>query len=73
VKSVFFSCSCHVVILHYTKNCYSRVFCFVKICNCTLLCSPIAVGASVDDTLQVCLFVCLLVLPIVENGRVFLR
>jgi hypothetical protein len=47
VKSIFFlSCSQHAVILHYTKNFFSKVLCFPKIYNHTSLYGPIASGTK---------------------------
>jgi hypothetical protein len=61
--SSFLSCSRHV-ILH--KNYYTKVLYYSKICYLTSLYSPIASGASVDPTSQVC-SPAMLVLPIVGN------
>jgi hypothetical protein len=66
-KVIFFlSCSCHVAILHYTENYYTKCLYFLKIYIHTSLYGPIASGASVDPTSQVCLSATL-VLPIVEK------
>jgi hypothetical protein len=62
----FLSCSCHVVILHCTKNHFPKVLYFPKIYNHTSLYGPIASGTSVDPTLQVCL-AAMMVFPIVGN------
>jgi hypothetical protein len=59
----------HVVILHYTKNYYTKVLYFLKIYNRTSLYGPTVRGTSVDSTSQVCLST-MLVLPIVENLKV---
>jgi hypothetical protein len=61
-----FLCSRRVVILHYTKNYYTKVLHFLKIYNHTSLYGPIASGTSVDPTSQICLSA-MLVLPIVGN------
>jgi hypothetical protein len=47
------SCTCHVVILHYTKNYDIKVMYIPKIYNHTSLYSPIVSGASVNPTLEV--------------------
>jgi hypothetical protein len=62
----FLPCSRHVFTLHYTKNYYTKVLYFLKIYNHTSLYGPIASGASVDPTSQVC-WSAMLVLPIAEN------
>jgi hypothetical protein len=62
----FLSCRRHVVILHYAKNYYTEVLYFPKIFNHTSLYGPIASGASVDPTSQVCSSA-MLVLTIVGN------
>jgi hypothetical protein len=56
VKSKYFylSYSLHVAILHYAKNYFSKVLYFPKIYNHTSLHGPIASGATVDPTSQVC-------------------
>jgi hypothetical protein len=66
VKFFFLSHSHHVVILHCTKNYYTKVLYFLKIYNQTLLYGPIASGASVDPISQVCSSA-MLVLPTTEN------
>jgi hypothetical protein len=62
----FLSCSRHVVILDYPKNYFSKILYFLKIFYQTSLFVPVASGASVDPTSQVCSSV-VLVLPIVGN------
>jgi hypothetical protein len=42
-------CSRHVVILHYTKNYYSKVLCFPKIFSHASLYDPVAGDAIVDQ------------------------
>jgi hypothetical protein len=58
-----------VVILHYTKNYYTKVLYFPKIYNHTSLYGPVACGARVDPTSQVCP-TAMLVLLIVGNSKV---
>jgi hypothetical protein len=66
----FLSCSRHAVILHYTKNYCTKVLYFPKIYNHTLLNGPIASGASVDPTSQVCSSA-MLILPILGCRKMF--
>jgi hypothetical protein len=61
VKPFFLSCSRHV-ILHKTKNCCIKVLYIPKIFCHTSLCGPIASGASVDPTSQICSFAMLVLL-----------
>jgi hypothetical protein len=68
-KFPFLSYSHHVVILYYPKNCYTKAFYFPKIFYHTSLYGPIASGASVDPTSQVC-WPAMLVLTIVGNFKV---
>jgi hypothetical protein len=70
VKFFFLSCSCHVVILHYTKNYFPKVLNLPKIKNHISLHGPTVSGTSANSTSQVCLFT-MLVLPIVENWKVW--
>jgi hypothetical protein len=66
VEIFFLSCSRHVVILHHTKNYFTKVSYFPKIFYHASLYGPTASGASVDPTLQVCSSA-MLVLQIVGN------
>jgi hypothetical protein len=66
---LFLSCSCHVVILYYPKNYFTKVSYFLKIFYHTTLHGPIASGTIVDSTSQVCSST-MLVLPILENWKV---
>jgi hypothetical protein len=62
----FISCSRHMIILHYTKNYNGKVLHFPDIFYHTSLYGPVASGASVDPTSQVCSSA-MLVKPIVWN------
>jgi hypothetical protein len=66
VMCILLSCRRYVVILHHTKNYYTKVLYFMKVSNHTSLYGPVASGASADPTSQVCSSA-VLVLPIVEN------
>jgi hypothetical protein len=66
VKLKIFSCSRHVVILHYTKNYSTKVLYFPRIYDHISLYGPIASGASIDHTSQVCSSA-MFALPVVGN------
>jgi hypothetical protein len=69
IKIIFLSCSRHVVILHYTKNYFSKVLYFLKTFHHTSLYGPTASGARADPSSQVCSST-MLVLPILDNCKV---
>jgi hypothetical protein len=57
IKTFFFCCNFHVVILHYAKN-YSSVLYFPKVYDHTSLHGPAASGAIVDPPYRLVLLPC---------------
>jgi hypothetical protein len=62
----FVLCSNHFVLLHYTKNYYTKMFNFLKIYDYTSLYGTVMCGIIVNSTSQICLSAMFL-LPIVGN------